>query len=175
MTNPAMEEIYALVERALQEGQDHIEVHAFPFRLTEANLAAHAHSEWHAYWVNLKEGYDLFERTRIPPEISVCEGRYVVEAGDPPAEADAAAEIGAWSALKVCATDESDAVAAMSEEAENAAVHVKPQTVVRNKRHARRIGVRNARKAYAAARRARMAAHAARMRTSEAVGKMRRQ
>ena len=46
MTNPVMDEIYALSERALREGQDRIEVHAFPFRMTEANLAAHAESPW---------------------------------------------------------------------------------------------------------------------------------
>ncbi len=79
MTNAAMEEIYFLAERALHEGQGRIEVHAFPFRMTATNMAAHANSEWHGYWQNLKQGYDVFEDTRIPPKISVCGRKYVVD------------------------------------------------------------------------------------------------
>lgn len=33
-------------------------------------------SAWEAFWKNLKEGYDIFEKTRIPPEVSVRHGRY---------------------------------------------------------------------------------------------------
>ena len=42
MTNPVMDEIYALSEQALHQGQDRIQVHAFPFRMTEDNLKAFA-------------------------------------------------------------------------------------------------------------------------------------
>jgi murein L,D-transpeptidase YafK len=82
MTNAQMEEIYTLSEAALQGGQDRIPVHVFPFRMTEANLAARKDSEWSAFWATLKPGYDLFERTRIPPRISVCEKQYVATQED---------------------------------------------------------------------------------------------
>ncbi len=78
MTNPMMEEIYALSEAALKGGQDRIPVHVFPFRMTQENLAARAGSEWGSFWMSLKSGYDLFERTRIPPQVAVCEKQYVV-------------------------------------------------------------------------------------------------
>jgi murein L,D-transpeptidase YafK len=82
MTNPAMEEIYTLVEHALHAGQKNIEVHAFPFRMTAANLAANSRSGWYSYWLNLKQGYDLFEDTRIPPKVSVCGKEYAFDGGE---------------------------------------------------------------------------------------------
>jgi len=62
---------------AFRAGQKDFPVHTFPFRLTEANMAAHAGSPWSDFWRNLKEGYDMFERTRIPPVVAVRGGRYV--------------------------------------------------------------------------------------------------
>jgi murein L,D-transpeptidase YafK len=78
MTDAAMEEIFWLAEAALSHGQKRIQVQAFPFRMTADNLAAHAGSEWDGFWANLKEAYDLFERTRTAPTVSVCNNRYVV-------------------------------------------------------------------------------------------------
>jgi len=78
MTNPVMEEIYTLVEKALRSNQEHIPVHVFPFRMTDANLERFSSREWHEFWLNLKQGYDAFEATRMPPQIGVCENRYVV-------------------------------------------------------------------------------------------------
>ena len=72
MTNAKMEEIFALSEAALQSGQERIPVHVFPFRMTRRTWTANADSPWSGFWANLKEAYDAFERTRIPPRISVC-------------------------------------------------------------------------------------------------------
>jgi murein L,D-transpeptidase YafK len=83
MTDPVMEEIFRLSEAALGRGQKRIPVHAFPFRMTPENVAGHAGSEWHGFWSNLKEANDLFERTRIPPQVSVCDNRYVVGEREP--------------------------------------------------------------------------------------------
>lgn len=79
MTNPVMSEIHGLAKAAIREGQRHIPVHVFPFRLTDAALARHSASPWHGFWSTLKEGYQSFERTRRPPRVSVCEGAYRVE------------------------------------------------------------------------------------------------
>jgi murein L,D-transpeptidase YafK len=81
MTNPVMDEIFALGEQALTAGQDRFQVHIFPFRMTDENMHMHADSPWYPFWTNLKEAYDLFERTRIPPKVGMCGKRYVVEQG----------------------------------------------------------------------------------------------
>jgi murein L,D-transpeptidase YafK len=91
MTDELMEEIYALSREAFIGGQDIIEVHAFPFRMTNENLTRHRHSEHYAFWTILKDGYDYFELTRRPPTVAVCEKRYIVNVrwrGIPPATID---------------------------------------------------------------------------------------
>jgi murein L,D-transpeptidase YafK len=83
MTDQVMEEIFRLSRAALWNGQKRIAVHIFPFRMTPENMATHADSPWQGFWANLKEAYDLFERTRLPPTVKVCDRRYTVsEAGD---------------------------------------------------------------------------------------------
>jgi len=79
MTNTVIEEIFELTYAALKEGQGEVPVHVFPFRMTDANLAAHKGSEWLDFWRSLKEGYDSFERTRRPPRVAVCDKRYLVQ------------------------------------------------------------------------------------------------
>lgn len=78
MTDKKIEEIYALVEGALLEGQKYIQVHAYPFRMTDENMALYSESEWYDFWVNLKEGYDYFEVEKIPPHIKVEEKKYTL-------------------------------------------------------------------------------------------------
>jgi len=78
MTDGLIEEIYALSREAFIGGQDGFEVHAFPFRMTDENLARHRNSPHYAFWQTLKEGYDYFELARVPPAIAVCEKRYLV-------------------------------------------------------------------------------------------------
>jgi murein L,D-transpeptidase YafK len=82
MTNPGIEDIYGLVDAALKAGQKGVNVHIFPFRMTQADMARHAGDGWDSYWNNLRQGWDLFERTREPPAAYVCSKRYVFgEAG----------------------------------------------------------------------------------------------
>jgi murein L,D-transpeptidase YafK len=88
MTDALMEEIYGLVREALRGGQAAFHVHAFPFRPTPANMARHAKSPWIKFWTTLKEGYDAFETTRIPPDVAVCEKRYVVDVTLPQSKPD---------------------------------------------------------------------------------------
>jgi len=61
-------------------GQRAFHVQAFPFRVTEANLAKHKDNKWYPFWKELKAGYDLFNATRVPPKIGVKNKKYVVEA-----------------------------------------------------------------------------------------------
>jgi murein L,D-transpeptidase YafK len=78
MTDALMEEIYALAREAFIGGQQSFEVHAFPFRMTEANMRRYRMSPHHRFWSMLREGYDYFETTRQLPAVAVCERRYVV-------------------------------------------------------------------------------------------------
>jgi murein L,D-transpeptidase YafK len=87
MTDALMEEIYALAREAFIGGQESIQVHAFPFRMTQANMARHAKSEWYPFWKVLKEGHDYFELTRQAPTVAVCNRRYVVNVSLSPADA----------------------------------------------------------------------------------------
>lgn len=78
MTDALMEEIYGLAREAIKSGQQSFEVHAFPFRMTAENMARHKKSRWYPFWTVLKSGYDHFETHRLPPQVAVCERKYIV-------------------------------------------------------------------------------------------------
>ncbi|GAB5389517.1 MAG: hypothetical protein Alpg2KO_24850 [Alphaproteobacteria bacterium] len=84
MTDKGIEEIYLLVEGALNNGQDYIPVHSFPFRMTDQRMQQATGHEWLPYWQNLKQGHDLFEQSRIPPQVGVDAKRYVFDVADAP-------------------------------------------------------------------------------------------
>lgn len=92
MTDALSEEIYALVREAIKGGQEQVQVHAFPFRPTDAKLAQYKTNRWYSFWQTLKQGYDHFELTRVPPNVAVCERKYVVNVKMPasPLAADGA-------------------------------------------------------------------------------------
>ena len=82
MTDAVIDELWALVTAALNGGQERVEVHVYPFRLTDARLAAFG---WHPsaeFWRDMKPAYDLFEANRVPPQIGVCNKRYVARGAD---------------------------------------------------------------------------------------------
>ncbi len=83
MTNGVNKELHTLAMRALDAGQAYVPIYVFPFRMTVENLARYETPALSPFWRNLKEGYDLFERTRRPLRISVCGSRYDFEASDP--------------------------------------------------------------------------------------------
>ena len=83
MGDRQIEEIYTLVGAALQRGQPFVRVHAFPFRMTDANLAAYSEHRWYDFWRMLKPGYDYFERYHQPPEIDVIGGQYALSGRNP--------------------------------------------------------------------------------------------
>lgn len=81
MTNGVVSELWDLINAALDAGQNRFAVHIFPFRLNEARLNAYRRNRWSEFWRSLKPGYDLFEQTHIPPEISLCKGTYSAQRG----------------------------------------------------------------------------------------------
>lgn len=83
MTNAVVDEIWQLITAALKNGQPRFSVHAFPFRMSEHNMEWYADKRWKTFWSDLKRGYDMFERTKVPPVIATCNRRYLVSAGRP--------------------------------------------------------------------------------------------
>jgi murein L,D-transpeptidase YafK len=82
MTNTKIEEIYDLVEGALQKGQKYVQVHAYPFRMTEEMMALYSENVWYDFWVNLKEGYDYFEAEKYPAKVKVENRYYTIHESD---------------------------------------------------------------------------------------------
>lgn len=77
MNDKEMEEIYALARDAFRGGQREFQIQAFPFRMTARNMARYRNDPNYKFWTMLKEGYDHFEITKVPPKVDVCEKRYV--------------------------------------------------------------------------------------------------
>jgi len=76
MTDEKIDEIYTLCAAAQVNGQALFQVHLFPFRMTAERMAKAAGDPNEGFWKNLKEGYDIFETTHAPPEVSVSDERY---------------------------------------------------------------------------------------------------
>ncbi|MEM7299903.1 MAG: murein L,D-transpeptidase family protein [Pseudomonadota bacterium] len=76
MTDELISEIYALAREAFRGGQRSFQIQAYPFRMTPENMVKHRDSKNYAFWEMLKEGYDHFEATKIPPRVEVCGKRY---------------------------------------------------------------------------------------------------
>lgn len=80
MTDYWIEDIYALAREAFNGGQKAFPIHIFPFRMTRENMTRFQKKEHYEFWTMLKEGYDLFEKTKIPPQVRVSEKRYIFRA-----------------------------------------------------------------------------------------------
>src|SRR4029453_8274100 len=77
MTDAQIEQIYAFGRDAFRGGQREFQIEAFPFRMMAANMARYRKDPNYGFWKMLKEGYDNFEITKVPPKVDVCEKRYV--------------------------------------------------------------------------------------------------
>jgi murein L,D-transpeptidase YafK len=77
MTDQQVLEIYAFARDAFKGGQSTVQLQAFPFRMTAENMVRHRLSPNIDFWKMLKAGYDDFEVTKRPPEVDVCEKKYV--------------------------------------------------------------------------------------------------
>jgi murein L,D-transpeptidase YafK len=77
MSDEQVEEIYAFARDAFRGGQEAFQVQAFPFRMTAENMARYRDDANYQFWSMLKEGYDHFEITKVPPKVDVCGRRYV--------------------------------------------------------------------------------------------------
>ncbi len=81
MTNAVIDEMWTIVTRAFDAGQKRFQVQVYPFRMTEQNLRGYRNERWAPFWADLRAGYDLFEKDRLPPAVGVCGDRYAFVAG----------------------------------------------------------------------------------------------
>ena len=77
MTDEQVLEIYAFARDAFKGGQTAIQLQALPFRMTAENMVRHRDNPNYDFWKMLKVGYDNFEVTKRPPDVNVCEKKYV--------------------------------------------------------------------------------------------------
>ena len=83
MTDEEIGEIYALARDAFMGGQKEIQIQAYPFRMTPANMARHRNNPNFAFWQMIKQGNDHFEVSHLEPKVDVCERHYVFDAVPP--------------------------------------------------------------------------------------------
>jgi len=91
MTDPQIEEIYALVREAFAGGQRGIQMQSLPFRMTAENLAKHRLDPNIAFWRELKHGADHFEVTKLETPVGVCNKHYAFATSKPGSRLDALA------------------------------------------------------------------------------------
>lgn len=77
MSDESIAEIFAFGRDSFRGGQTEFQLQAFPFRMTAANMARYRNDPNFPFWEMLKEGYDQFEITKLPPKVDVCGKRYV--------------------------------------------------------------------------------------------------
>ena len=70
-----MQDLYAVMRDAFIAGQSSIQLQIYPKRM---NFAADLSGEHADFWQQLKAGYDVFERTHRPLNVTVVDGRYSV-------------------------------------------------------------------------------------------------
>ncbi|MBN1756914.1 MAG: murein L,D-transpeptidase [Chitinispirillaceae bacterium] len=100
MSDSIMMELYFIVAAGLQH-QKVIPVHIFPFDMSDRNMEkfmnmkednditntinslpgkeiGYKYADCIGLWKTLKEGFDYFEKNRIPPKVNVVNGNYVI-------------------------------------------------------------------------------------------------
>ena len=80
MTDGVIEEIYILAREALAGGQPALPDPGLPVPHDGGQHGHASRREWYGFWQNLKEGYDYFEITHLPPKVAVCDKRYLINA-----------------------------------------------------------------------------------------------
>lgn len=79
MTDPCIEEIYLIIQSALANGQSHIPIHLFPFRMNPERMQAAEEDTHHAFWKMLQPAYLKFEEQHQPPKVKIMGGLYEID------------------------------------------------------------------------------------------------
>ena len=81
VTDDNVAEIYAFARDAFAGGQQEIMLELLPFRMTPEKMAVYREHKAFGFWNMVKEGYDYFELTKMPPQVGFCEKKYVFNRG----------------------------------------------------------------------------------------------
>ncbi|MEN8153995.1 MAG: murein L,D-transpeptidase family protein [Acidobacteriota bacterium] len=79
MTDKRIEEIFTIIHKAYENGQPFFRIHIFPFKMIDNNLAKYKNTKWNSFRRNLKEGYEYFEKHKVPPDVSVRNKKYIFD------------------------------------------------------------------------------------------------
>ena len=66
ITDPAIEEVYTLVDQALKAGQKCIPVQIYPFEMTPERMEREKHSPHHEFWQYLQPGWQFTHSRHAP-------------------------------------------------------------------------------------------------------------
>jgi murein L,D-transpeptidase YafK len=78
LTDDKIKEVYALAVQARNCGQEKIEVHIFPFEMSEKKLEARKYDNNYIFWKSIQPGFLHFENEKDLPEVIVNRlGAYV--------------------------------------------------------------------------------------------------
>lgn len=78
ITDKYMEEVYAAVRTALEDGQDSIQLQIYPFRMNSLRMLYVQNHKDYEFWKQLKAGWDWFEYNKQPIPVTVENGRYKI-------------------------------------------------------------------------------------------------
>ena len=79
MTDKGIEQIYAVVNQAINSGQKRIPIHIFPFKMTALNMQKFQNSAYMPFWSELKPAYDIFQSEHRVADITVHNKHYVIK------------------------------------------------------------------------------------------------
>ena len=73
-----MQEVFTAVRDAIKAGQKSVQIQIYPFRMNFWNMLEYKNDKRMNFWQQLKVGYDQFEVTHKEINVSVANGKYVV-------------------------------------------------------------------------------------------------
>jgi len=71
MTDPRIEEIYTLIYKAFEGGQQKINLDIYPFRMNKNYMDIFGRQPYIPFWKTLQPGYDQFEKNHIPADYHI--------------------------------------------------------------------------------------------------------
>lgn len=79
LTDDKIKEVYALAVQARNNGQKKIEVHIFPFEMTERRMKKEITNTNYAFWKDILIGYTYFQERQTLPGIKIDKyGKYLI-------------------------------------------------------------------------------------------------
>ena len=79
LTDDKIKEVYALAVQAKNLGQKNIEVHIFPFQMTERRMEKEKTNSNYIFWKDIQKGYLYFQERKVLPKIKIDKsGKYLI-------------------------------------------------------------------------------------------------